>query len=138
MPNSARTLDSGYSNEDETRPPTTSSLPMDRDPNSPMDPQNLQNPRRTPMVEEADEEAAAADEHHDPEDSEEVSAAHIQTFYPDSGASSLENGTEYSSRAKAFRAMAEDMHEKRMQIQNVSGIFLIKKLKKNFFQDIFF
>uniref|UniRef100_A0A8R1I7B3 Uncharacterized protein n=2 Tax=Caenorhabditis japonica TaxID=281687 RepID=A0A8R1I7B3_CAEJA len=104
IPNSARTIDSGISNEDETRPPTNSSLPIDRSSSSPQRAQR----NRQPIVEEHEE--------HDDDVIEAVSA--LPTFIPDSGASSLiEPATEQSGEALNLREDANAMLQRGRTVQ---------------------
>uniref|UniRef100_A0A8R1ENQ5 Uncharacterized protein n=1 Tax=Caenorhabditis japonica TaxID=281687 RepID=A0A8R1ENQ5_CAEJA len=118
IPNSARTIDSGISNEDETRPPTNSSLPIDR---SSCSPQRAQR-NRQPIVEEHEE--------HDDDVIEAVSA--LPTFIPDSGASSLiEPATEQSDEALNLREAANAMLQRGRTVQTDGRSEKVVEIRKN-------
>ncbi|CAL2037159.1 unnamed protein product [Caenorhabditis brenneri] len=103
IPTSARTVDSGISNEDETRPPTTASLPMDNPSSSPLNHFDHQNMTTPSVIEEQDDSGR----HVESEDHiERVSAR--QTFASRDGTSSIvEPCSEVSTEAADLRAHAE-------------------------------
>ncbi|EGT53296.1 CBN-SAS-4 protein [Caenorhabditis brenneri] len=103
IPTSARTVDSGISNEDETRPPTTASLPMDNPSSSPLNHFDHQNMTTPSVIEEQDDSGR----HVESEDHiERVSAR--QTFASREGTSSpVEPCSEVSTEAGDLRAHAE-------------------------------
>ncbi|CAI2347718.1 unnamed protein product [Caenorhabditis sp. 36 PRJEB53466] len=115
IPFSARTVDSGISNEDETRPPTTASLPMDR----PFgEPQN-----RTPTVLEEEEEKGEeeGEEEEDEGHGGEEEQVRPETFIPDSMIST-EPCSEASADALRYRQIAEKMHQQAHHIQTLASV----------------
>ncbi|CCD69136.1 Spindle assembly abnormal protein 4 [Caenorhabditis elegans] len=111
LPNSARTVDSGISNEDETRPPTTASLPMDQ-PSLSSSPENRLNP--APSVAEEHGHSGQHAEEEEDNDTDEVSA--MPSFVPDEPSTLVNSDHELSDDALKYKNAAAEFKafERRM------------------------
>uniref|UniRef100_A0A1I7TA34 Uncharacterized protein n=1 Tax=Caenorhabditis tropicalis TaxID=1561998 RepID=A0A1I7TA34_9PELO len=117
IPLSARTVDSGISNEDETRPPTTASLPMDNPLTSPI---NYENQNRTPHIVEDHEDRAV---HSDKEEEHVEKVSAMPSFVPEDGGSSVEeHSSQMSEDALRFRAETKRLEEQAKKLNSLHSV----------------